>query len=115
VVVLVVPRKVVVTHGPIVSPCLMWAGHAWTLTVSVAIGCHRERVWWQIVTRPVAGTVVPVVPVVTAAVLGLLANPTPTRTPDAARTATATAPPIALRARRLNMRRSFGNRAPKGC
>jgi hypothetical protein len=77
------------------------AGNALTLIVIVCIGCLSECVWWQIVTLPGApvAPVAPVAPLMRGGVFVLLAKPTPTRTPDAARTAKAT--PIALWTRRL--------------
>jgi hypothetical protein len=107
-VVVVVVVVVVVPHAPTVSPCRRCAGQALTLIEIVTPGCFTECVLWQIVTFPVVGTVVVVVaPVVVVAVVvsratdGLLAIPTPTKPPETASTAVATAPPTMARARRL--------------
>jgi hypothetical protein len=109
----VVVVVVVVAQAPSVSPWRMCAGHAWTLTLIVTPGRRAECVLWQIVTLPVAGTVV--VPVVVWPVTrGPLAKPVPTMTPVAASTAAATAhaiTPLACRSKRL---RSFFT-APSRC
>jgi hypothetical protein len=78
------------------------------LILIVTPGFVFEWVWWQIVTFPVAGTVVAVVPVVVAAVgfLELPASAFATMTPATSSKAIAAPEPKTARARRPSKRLS---------
>jgi hypothetical protein len=103
--VVVVVVVVVVGQAPTVSPCFSCAFHAWTLTVIEWPDFFFEPVWWQIVTFPLAGTVVDVVVVVGAWLFGLAASAFATRTPAESSTAIAAPDPKTARARFGSMRR----------